>query len=33
MTRAVIAFGANLGEREATIDAAVRGLAETPGVS
>jgi 2-amino-4-hydroxy-6-hydroxymethyldihydropteridine diphosphokinase len=32
MTRAVVAFGANLGEREATIDAAVRALAETPGV-
>ena len=32
MPRAVIAFGANLGEREVTIDSAVRGLAETPGV-
>lgn len=32
MTRAVIAFGANLGDREATIDSAVRALAETPGV-
>ena len=32
MTRAVIAFGANLGEREVTIDEAVRALAETPGV-
>ena len=32
MTRAVIAFGANLGDREATIGSAVRALAETPGV-
>jgi 2-amino-4-hydroxy-6-hydroxymethyldihydropteridine diphosphokinase len=32
MTRAVIAFGANLGDREATIAAATRELAETPGV-
>ncbi len=32
MTRAVIAFGANLGDREATIDSAVRALAATPGV-
>lgn len=32
MTRAVIAFGANLGDREPTIDSAVRALAETPGV-
>ena len=32
MTRAVIAFGANLGDRESTIDSAVRALAETPGV-
>lgn len=32
MTRAVIAFGANLGDREATIAAATRELAETEGV-
>ncbi|MBM7829489.1 2-amino-4-hydroxy-6-hydroxymethyldihydropteridine diphosphokinase [Agromyces cerinus] len=32
MTRAVIAFGANLGDREATIAAAVREVAEAPGV-
>ena len=32
MTRAVIAFGTNLGDREATIDSAVRALAATPGV-
>ena len=32
MTRAVIAFGANLGDREATIVAATRELAETGGV-
>ena len=32
MTRAVVAFGANLGAREVTIDAAVRALAATPGV-
>jgi 2-amino-4-hydroxy-6-hydroxymethyldihydropteridine diphosphokinase len=32
MTRAVIAFGANLGDREATIAAATRELAETQGV-
>lgn len=32
MTRAVIAFGANLGDREATIAAAVRELAETDGL-
>ena len=32
MTRAVIAFGANLGDREATIVAATRELAETDGV-
>jgi len=32
MTRAVIAFGANLGEREATIAAATREIADTPGV-
>jgi len=32
MTRAVIAFGANLGDREATIASATRALAETPGV-
>ncbi len=32
MTRAVIAFGANLGDREATIASAMRALAETPGV-
>lgn len=33
MTRAVIAFGANLGDREATIASAVRAVAETPGIS
>ena len=32
MSRAVIAFGANLGDREVTIDAAVRELADAPGV-
>lgn len=32
MSRAVIAFGANLGDREATIAAATRELAESPGV-
>lgn len=32
MTRAVIAYGANLGDREATIDAAARELAETDGI-
>ncbi|MGX5695734.1 2-amino-4-hydroxy-6-hydroxymethyldihydropteridine diphosphokinase [Agromyces soli] len=32
MTRAVIAYGANLGDREATIDAAAHELAETDGV-
>lgn len=32
MSRAVIAFGANLGDREATIAAATRELAEAPGV-
>ena len=32
MTRAVIAFGANLGDREATIASATRALAGTPGV-
>ncbi|MFC9559012.1 2-amino-4-hydroxy-6-hydroxymethyldihydropteridine diphosphokinase [Agromyces sp. NPDC056965] len=32
MTRAVIAFGANLGDREATIAAAVRELADASGV-
>ena len=32
MTRAVIAFGANLGDREATISAATRELAETDGI-
>jgi len=32
MTRAVIAFGANLGDREATIAAATREIADTPGV-
>jgi 2-amino-4-hydroxy-6-hydroxymethyldihydropteridine diphosphokinase len=32
MTRAVIAFGANLGDREATIAAATRELADTPEV-
>jgi len=33
MTRAVIAFGANLGDREATIASATRAVAETPGVT
>jgi len=33
MTRAVIAFGANLGDREATIVAASRELTATPGVT
>ncbi|MFD4111802.1 2-amino-4-hydroxy-6-hydroxymethyldihydropteridine diphosphokinase, partial [Streptomyces sp. NPDC058650] len=32
MTRAVIAFGANLDDREATIAAAVREIAEASGV-
>jgi 2-amino-4-hydroxy-6-hydroxymethyldihydropteridine diphosphokinase len=32
MTRAVIAFGANLGDREATIAAAVRKIAEERGI-
>ncbi|WP_173923492.1 2-amino-4-hydroxy-6-hydroxymethyldihydropteridine diphosphokinase [Agromyces sp. Marseille-P2726] len=32
MSRAVIAFGANLGDREATIAAATRELADTRGV-
>ncbi|MFB6612075.1 2-amino-4-hydroxy-6-hydroxymethyldihydropteridine diphosphokinase [Agromyces sp. NPDC056379] len=32
MTRAVVAFGANLGDREATIAAAVRELADASGV-
>jgi len=32
MSRAVVAFGANLGDREATIAGAVRELAEVPGV-
>ena len=32
MSRAVIAFGANLGDREATIASAVRELAEASGV-
>ena len=32
MTRAVVAFGANLGDREATIASATRALALTPGV-
>ena len=33
MTRAVIAFGANLGDREATIASAARALAETPDIT
>jgi 2-amino-4-hydroxy-6-hydroxymethyldihydropteridine diphosphokinase len=33
MTRAVIAFGANLGDREATIASAARALAEAPDVT
>ena len=33
MTHAVIAFGANLGDREATVASAVRTLAETQGVT
>jgi 2-amino-4-hydroxy-6-hydroxymethyldihydropteridine diphosphokinase len=33
MTRAVVAFGANLGDREPTIASAVRALAETPDVT
>ncbi|WP_448005979.1 2-amino-4-hydroxy-6-hydroxymethyldihydropteridine diphosphokinase [Agromyces bauzanensis] len=33
MTRAVIAFGANLGDREATIAAATRELADTEGIT
>jgi 2-amino-4-hydroxy-6-hydroxymethyldihydropteridine diphosphokinase len=32
MSRAVIAFGANLGDREATIAAAMRELADAPGM-
>ncbi len=32
MSRAVVAFGANLGDREGTIAAATRRLADTPGV-
>jgi 2-amino-4-hydroxy-6-hydroxymethyldihydropteridine diphosphokinase len=32
MSRAVIAFGANLGDREATIAAAARELADRPGI-
>lgn len=32
MTRAVIAFGANLGDREATIAAAIREIVDTPGL-
>jgi len=32
VTRAVVAFGANLGDREATIAQAVAALADTPGV-
>lgn len=32
MSRAVIAFGANLGDREATIAAATRELADRPGI-
>ncbi len=33
MTRAVIAFGANLGDREATIASATRAIAETEGIT
>ncbi|MDR5698484.1 2-amino-4-hydroxy-6-hydroxymethyldihydropteridine diphosphokinase [Agromyces aerolatus] len=33
MSRAIIAFGANLGDREATIAEAVRELADTDGVA
>lgn len=33
MTRAVIAFGANLGDREATIASAMRDLADTAGIT
>lgn len=33
MSRAIVAFGANLGDREATIAEAVRELADTSGVS
>ncbi|GAA4381572.1 2-amino-4-hydroxy-6-hydroxymethyldihydropteridine diphosphokinase [Agromyces bauzanensis] len=33
MTRAVIAFGANLGDREATVAAATRDLADTQGIT
>lgn len=33
MTRAVIAYGANLGDREATIASATRVIAETEGVT
>jgi 2-amino-4-hydroxy-6-hydroxymethyldihydropteridine diphosphokinase len=33
MSRAIVAFGANLGDREATIAAAVRELADTEGVA
>lgn len=32
MTRAVIAYGANLGDREATVASATRAVAETEGV-
>jgi 2-amino-4-hydroxy-6-hydroxymethyldihydropteridine diphosphokinase len=32
MSRAVIAYGANLGDREATIAAAMRELADSPGM-
>lgn len=33
MSRAIVAFGANLGDREATIAAAVRELADSDGVA
>lgn len=33
MTRAIIAFGANLGDREATIASATRQLADTQGIT
>jgi 2-amino-4-hydroxy-6-hydroxymethyldihydropteridine diphosphokinase len=33
MSRAIVAFGANLGDREATIAAAVRELADTEGIA
>jgi len=33
MSRAIVAFGANLGDREATIAEAVRALADTEGVA